>query len=308
VKVVCTYFTCNNDGRRPEGLQEPLLGEADSLLGALHAHVAWLEAASVPAFLRLADELSAHGAPEVLVKAARRSAADEVRHTRAMQSLAQRHGARMPEVDIHPFQPRSMEAMLTENAIEGCVRETFGALVTAWQARTAGDAEVRRALSPISRDELRHAELAWAIDAWASECLTPSKRDRVLQARREALRTLEQEVRSQIPPEQLVREAGLPSREQALSLLHGLAVLVAQVSPLPCSDPQVRRPPPCPARGSTSSTGASCSRREVQGHTPGMRGSHTVIGHRKNPVRKHSQANVLGGQILGEVGLTMSPP
>ncbi|QRO01416.1 ferritin-like domain-containing protein [Archangium violaceum] len=227
VKVVCTYFTCNNDGRRPEGLQEPLLGEADSLLGALHAHVAWLEAASVPAFLRLADELSAHGAPEVLVKAARRSAADEVRHTRAMQSLARRHGARMPEVDIHPFQPRSLEAMLTENAIEGCVRETFGALVTAWQARTAGDAEVRRALGPISRDELRHAELAWAIDAWASECLTPSKRDRVLQARREALRTLEHEVRSQIPPEQLVREAGLPSREQALSLLHGMAVLVA---------------------------------------------------------------------------------
>ncbi|WNG49859.1 hypothetical protein F0U60_41385 [Archangium minus] len=133
----------------------------------------------------------------------------------------------MPEVDIHPFQPRSLEAMVTENAVEGCVRETFGALVTAWQARTAGDAKVRRALGPISRDELRHAELAWAIDAWAAEHLPPSSRERVLQARREALRTLEHEVGSQVPPVQLVREAGVPTREQALHLLHGLTVLVA---------------------------------------------------------------------------------
>ncbi|PTL81564.1 hypothetical protein [Vitiosangium sp. GDMCC 1.1324] len=161
------------------------------------------------------------------MKAARRSAEDEVRHTRVMQALAHRHGARMPEVDIRPFQPRSLEAMVTENAVEGCVRETFGALVTAWQARTSGDAEVRRALGPISQDELRHAELAWAIDDWASERLSPSARDLVLQARRETLRMLEHEVGSQTPPEQLVREAGVPSREQALNLLHGLAVLVA---------------------------------------------------------------------------------
>jgi hypothetical protein len=40
----------------------------------------------------------------------------------------------MPEVDIPPFQPRSLEAMCTQNAVEGCVRETFGALVTGWQA------------------------------------------------------------------------------------------------------------------------------------------------------------------------------
>ncbi|WP_163998109.1 hypothetical protein [Pyxidicoccus caerfyrddinensis] len=195
-------------------------------LGALYAHVAWLEAASVPAFLRLADELAAHGAPKALVKAARRAAGDEVRHTRAMQALARRHGALMPEVDLPPFQPRSLEAMCTENAVEGCVRETFGALVTGWQARTAGDAEVRRALEPISRDELRHAELAWAVDAWAAERLTSPERERIRQARREALSALEHEVGSQPPPEHFVREAGVPSREQALGLLQGLAVLV----------------------------------------------------------------------------------
>jgi hypothetical protein len=143
-----------------------------------------------------------------------------------MQALARRHGALMPEVDILPFQPRSLEAMCTENAVEGCVRETFGALVTGWQARTAGDAEVRRALGPISRDELRHAELAWAVDTWAAGRLTPPERERILQLRSEALSALEHEVSSQPPPEHFVREAGVPSREQALNLLQGLAGLV----------------------------------------------------------------------------------
>jgi len=226
-KTLCDYSICANDGRRPEGLREAQHHAPGCELGALYAHVAWLEAASVPAFLRLADELLAHGAPEALVKAARRSAGDEVRHTRAMQALAHRHGASMPEVDLPPFQPRSLEAMCTENALEGCVRETFGALVTGWQARTAGDAEVRRALEPISRDELRHAELAWAVDAWASELLTAPERERIRQLRRQELRVLEQEVGSQSPPEHFVREAGVPSREQALSLLQGMAGLVA---------------------------------------------------------------------------------
>lgn len=225
--IYCSYVTCNNDGRRPEGLQEALPPEACCELGALFAHVAWLEAASVPAFLRLAEELTAHGAPEALVKAARRSAADEVRHTRAMQALAQRHGAAMAEVDIRPFEPRGLEAMCLENAVEGCVRETFGALVTGWQARTAQDAEVRRALEPISRDELRHSELAWAVDAWAAERLSAPERARILQARRETLSALEHEVGSQTPPARLVREAGVPTREQALHLVRGLAGLVA---------------------------------------------------------------------------------
>ena len=77
--------------------------------------------------------------------------------------------------------------------------ETFGALVTGWQARTANDAEVRRALGPISRDELRHAELAWAVDAWAAGRLTAPAREHLRQLRRQELRLLEQEVASQSP-------------------------------------------------------------------------------------------------------------
>ncbi|RKG72700.1 ferritin-like domain-containing protein [Corallococcus terminator] len=226
-EVMCNYVTCSNDGRRPEGLREALVPESGGAMGALFAHAAWLEAASVPAFLRLADELKAHGAPDALVKAARRSAGDEVRHTRAMQALAERHGATLPDVDLPPFQARSLEEMLLENAVEGCVRETFGAFVAGWQSRTARDPEVRDTLRAIARDEVRHAELAWAVDAWAQERLTSTQRERLLQARRDALRVLGEEVEGHRPPEQLIRDAGMPSREQALTLFQGLAGLVA---------------------------------------------------------------------------------
>ncbi|NMO16758.1 ferritin-like domain-containing protein [Pyxidicoccus fallax] len=219
------YETCS-DGRKPEGLQEPRL-DAHCSLGALFARMAWLEAASVPAFLRLARELKAHGAPEVLVRAARRSAGEEVRHTRAMTALARRHGASAPEVELAPFPTRSLEDMLVENAKEGCVRETFGAVVAGWQARAAEDARVREEFERIAEDELRHAELAWAVDAWAAELLTPEARQRVRDARREAFEELKHLLARQEPDATLVRQAGIPSRDAALQLLGGLEVLVA---------------------------------------------------------------------------------
>jgi rubrerythrin len=221
-------FLC--EGRRPEGLLSDGSVEGRlSALGDFFARLFHLEAASVPAFERLAEELEAQGAPARLVRAARRSAGDEVRHARAMAELARRYGAPLPEVRVEPFRPRSLEALALENAIEGCVRETFGALVSGWQARTAGDSEVRHVMGPIAEEELRHAELSWAIDAWAARGLDAQARSRVQEARREALRTLEREVEEREPLEELVQVAGLPSREAARQLLRGLAELVLDV-------------------------------------------------------------------------------
>lgn len=225
----CRYIKpggCLSDGRQPEGLLAARV-EAPSALGALFAEMAWLESASVPAFLRLADELKAHGAPEALIRAARRSAGDEVRHTRVMEALARRHGAPMPEVELAAFSPRSLEAMALENAREGCVREMYGAVVAGWQARTAQDAQVRAELARIAEDELRHAELAWAVDAWAAERLSSEEYQRVREARLEAFHELERRVSQEHPEAVLVQQAGLPSRDSALRLLQGLQVLVA---------------------------------------------------------------------------------
>jgi hypothetical protein len=64
---------------------------------------------------------------------------------------------------VAPAPPaRSLEELAVENAVEGCVRETYGALTAIWQARTAKDPSVAAAVRRIARDETRHAALSWA--------------------------------------------------------------------------------------------------------------------------------------------------
>ena len=152
-------------GRRPAGLGEP--GTCDTrAVGNYFAEAAHLEAASVTAFRVLRDELRAKGAPKKLVRAAARAARDEVRHTRATGALARRYGGtpRMPRIE--PAQPRSLEAIALENAVEGCVRETYGALLATRQAELATDPLVRAAMMRIARDETRHASLSWSVARW----------------------------------------------------------------------------------------------------------------------------------------------
>jgi hypothetical protein len=120
--------------------------------------------------------------------------------------------------------PRALEAIAIENAIEGCVRETFGALVAAWQAREARDPVVRAVMKRIARDETNHASLGWAIDTWARTRLDRAARRRVDAARAVAVRAF-----SLMPEEPLnardVVAAGLPNREVQRALFAGLAPL-----------------------------------------------------------------------------------
>ena len=210
-------------GRRLEGLLEPEL--AGLSLGARLARMAWLEAASVRAFERLARELLHHGAPASLVRRAERAARDEARHARAMTRLAKKYGAKVPRVRVRTLERsessdangkarlargatrvRELERLARENAVEGCVGETFGAAQAAWRARTAPDPELARALSAIAPDELRHAALGWAVAAWAEARLSGAARARVRAARDEAARELLQTTRAS-PAESAIARA-----------------------------------------------------------------------------------------------------
>jgi len=150
------------------------------------ANLAWLEAASISAFRRLARELRAHGAPRALILRAKESARDEARHARLMSKLATKHGASVPRVTIRDVPVRSLESIARENAVEGCVMETYGALTAAWDATHEPDPEIADAMSQIAPDELRHAALGWAVAAWANERLSPAARKRVRAARNAA--------------------------------------------------------------------------------------------------------------------------
>src|SRR5204862_5506263 len=104
------YIRCLPEctGRRPPGLVDaPLV--ADGALRAYFEEMSRLEAASVPAFRVLARELRAHGAPRSILRAARRAARDEVRHTRMGTVLAERFGGRYvrPRIVAKPL--RSIE-------------------------------------------------------------------------------------------------------------------------------------------------------------------------------------------------------
>jgi hypothetical protein len=175
-------------GRRPVGYSGPQDLATDG--GAHFARMAALEAASVVAFRVLARELSLHRAPRSLVNACRRAARDEVRHARATSALARAYGGAAAPWAVERQAPRAIEAIALENAVEGCVRETFGALLAHWQAREARDPAVRAVMKRIARDETRHAALSWSIDAWARSRLDRAARGRLDGARADAVRAL----------------------------------------------------------------------------------------------------------------------
>jgi uncharacterized protein with GYD domain len=205
-------------GRRPAGLVSLSVDRDESKLGDYLARAAHLEAASVVAFERLADELVRHGAPSELVERAHAARADEQKHAASMHELAILRGGLPVAVRTEAFQPRPLLALALENAVEGCIRETYGALVGAHQATRAKDLELRIAFRGIAPDEARHAALAHAVHEWASERLDAAAREQLRKAQLGALFELAREC-SIAPDAELIEAAGLPDSGMACALL-----------------------------------------------------------------------------------------
>jgi hypothetical protein len=214
----CQWSQCVA-GRRPEGLQSRASAPGQGAAADYFLECAHLEAASVVAFERMRAELTAHGAPRALVRAARRAARDEARHARVTRGLARRFGGgRATRPAVASPRARSLVDMALENATEGLVRETFGAAVALWQAAHARDAEVRSAMERIAEDECRHAGLSWRVARWLEPRLADAERARVAVAIRNAVEALRAEI-SRDPDRSLREGVGLPSEGQASALL-----------------------------------------------------------------------------------------
>ena len=197
-------------GRRPAGLLEARRAPRGAGVGGYLARAAELEAASVIAFQLLERELCAHDAPPALLARTRQAALDEVRHARIVQRLARRFGGTMNPRAIRFSEIRALEAIALENAVEGCVGETWGCLVGMHQARYAADARVRRAYRHIAVDEARHAQLSWDIAAWAEQKLDLAARQRISNRRARAVRELESALQRDAESESVRRVLGLP--------------------------------------------------------------------------------------------------
>jgi hypothetical protein len=201
-------------GRCPEGLAPAASGGAGDPLGAWLAASAHLEAASIDAFEILATELRAHRAPPTLIQAARAATVDERRHANAIGRLAASRGAVPPVVYVNRGPIRDIEAVARENAVEGCVRETYAALLACRQALAATDPAIRSAMTGIARDETRHAALAWAVDGWSQALLAPAARRRVGEVRREAIEGLVNAPLADFSRDDRA-QAGLPDEDDA---------------------------------------------------------------------------------------------
>jgi len=226
-------------GRRPEGFVPRALAaadatggtivsgtEAEASLGAEFAAMAELEAASVFAFERLADELASHGAPAALVAEARRSAWDEVAHTGMMKDLAEHFGSQAavswPTMSAAGTSgARDLFAIAVENAVEGCVRETFGALQATHQALHAVHPFVVSVMRTIAEDETRHAALAWDVAAWIEPHLSTDQRNAVCAARKHAIQTLRAELATAQAPT-AVTLAGAPDQAETQRMIDAL--------------------------------------------------------------------------------------
>ncbi len=171
------------DDRKPGGERE---------LAALHwQRAAQHECESVPAFLRLAEELLFHDAPDELVERALDAAEDEICHAVLSGLLAQALSpeARLPSMPLP--EPRrlvrgesGLRQLATESLVDGLIGEGMAAERARLGSLQAKVPSFARAQRRIALDESRHAALGGAIARWAALAGGDTVRDALTDLRR----------------------------------------------------------------------------------------------------------------------------
>jgi rubrerythrin len=208
------YDVCHG-GRRPRGWhaeQDPILSTQQQL-----DRMAVMEHVSITAFIELAAQLEARGAPATLAARCRAAAEDERRHVELLVEL----GAERPSRILEPAAvTTSLIEIALHNAVEGCVTETWAALLVRHQSQHALDSSVCRAFERIAADEARHAQLAWDLHAWFVLVLDPAAAGEVEAARAQALARLENTASQQalVLPRAVREVLGLPEPRLASAL------------------------------------------------------------------------------------------
>lgn len=211
---------CIMVGRRPVAMFDEQL--PSTTFAGLLAETAQLEAAAVVAFAELAASLRAFGAPASLVARAEQAQQDEIRHAAIMQRHAVAYGAVVPSTPA-TCSPRGYAnelALALHNAREGCVHETYGALVALHQAHFAAAPELRSDLQQIANDEVAHAQWSHDLDAWLTTRLSPAERAAVAAAKTAACKALLATVGG--PTSAAQQQFGLPDHQVAAQLALGL--------------------------------------------------------------------------------------
>ena len=201
------------EGRRPLGHCEAT-GEAADTGGHL-ARCAHLESASEVAFVQLADWLADRDAPQTLVERCREAGRQESEHAAVIAELARAHGGTLLPLEQHRA-TADLLSVAVHNATEGCVFETWAALVAQWKADHALDPAIRAAYGQIATDEAEHGQLAWDLHLWLMAQLSEAQRRTVDDAQRAALGRLPEIARRQA--QRFPAVLGMPVPAQAAEM------------------------------------------------------------------------------------------
>ena len=152
---------------------EDLDATTRALLASRWTEVALMEHASIAAFARFALEILSLGAPPELVVGTYEAMADETVHARDAFALASAYlgkpvGPGQLDVSASLFARTPLDVVRTA-ILEGCIGETVAAVEAQEALAHATDPAVRNALARVTRDEARHAELAWRFVKWVME-------------------------------------------------------------------------------------------------------------------------------------------
>ncbi len=183
-------------GRRPMGHIEHQSSNQD--LGNHFANCAYLEAASVDAFIELAEQLRSWGAPESLIDRCMVAAEEERTHTMLMDTLAKAYGGSRPEPTAVQQSNTTLFEVALHNAVEGCVQEAWAACVAMHQSLHA-DESLRSIFAQIAKDEIEHAQLSWDLHKWFCTQLSEEERQRVAAAQLNAIRNLQNQTDNHNP-------------------------------------------------------------------------------------------------------------
>lgn len=208
-------------GRIPAGAYIQEQPDKTSVLGMYFSNMAAMETAAVTAFRYLTRELEAYQAPDELVRMARAAIDEEIDHAEMAGLLSQAYATPVPEVRVDDFQLRSLFEIALENAVEGCVNETFAAACGIWQHEHAEHEAFRAVMGRVAEEESGHAELSWGIHSWIMQQLTEAQQQHIRQAQRETVAALESSFK--VENDVVLRQAvGLPGVEDAARLFQEL--------------------------------------------------------------------------------------
>ncbi len=156
-------------------------------LSELWTRDALMEHASIAAFAKLSLELMAFGAPSALIEEAHLSALDEAQHARACFFMANQYSSQAISPSGLPLGSSlalasNMAELAANTVLEGCIGETYAALIASEQSAAAEDSHLKSLLSRIADDEARHAAYAWQVLRWALSVGGEAVREAVMKA------------------------------------------------------------------------------------------------------------------------------